>query len=51
MVVSPTKGIAWQYRHNIGGLGVAIVSTSEGLMSDREARAKGRGGEVICVVS
>ncbi|MGD9386972.1 MAG: 30S ribosomal protein S8 [Gammaproteobacteria bacterium] len=34
-----------------GGLGVAIMSTSEGLMSDREARAKGRGGEVICVVS
>jgi small subunit ribosomal protein S8 len=34
-----------------GGLGVAIVSTSEGMMSDREARAKGRGGEVICVVS
>ncbi|SRR6056297_198508 len=34
-----------------GGLGVAIVSTSDGLMSEREARAKGRGGEVICVVS
>lgn len=34
-----------------GGLGVAIVSTSQGLMSDREARAKGQGGEVICVVS
>jgi small subunit ribosomal protein S8 len=34
-----------------GGLGVAIVSTSAGLMSDREARAKGHGGEVICVVS
>lgn len=34
-----------------GGLGVAIVSTSDGMMSDREARAKGRGGEVICVVS
>ncbi|HKK03274.1 MAG TPA: 30S ribosomal protein S8 [Gammaproteobacteria bacterium] len=34
-----------------GGLGVAIVSTSDGLMSDRQARAKGRGGEVICVVS
>ena len=34
-----------------GGLGVAILSTSDGLMSDREARAKGRGGEVICVVS
>jgi small subunit ribosomal protein S8 len=35
----------------IGGLGVAIGSTSAGLMSDREARAKGHGGEVICVVS
>ena len=34
-----------------GGLGVAIVSTSTGLMSDREARAKGQGGEVICEVS
>ena len=34
-----------------GGLGVAIVSTSAGLMSDREARAKGQGGEVICEVS
>ncbi|MEJ2514212.1 MAG: 30S ribosomal protein S8 [Gammaproteobacteria bacterium] len=34
-----------------GGLGVAILSTSQGLMSDREARAKGQGGEVICVVS
>ena len=33
------------------GLRVAIVSTSQGLMSDREARAKGQGGEVICVVS
>ncbi len=34
-----------------GGLGVAIVSTSGGLMTDREARAKGLGGEVICFVS
>jgi small subunit ribosomal protein S8 len=34
-----------------GGLGVAIVSTSEGLMSDREARQRGFGGEVICTVS
>ncbi|CAN0287814.1 unnamed protein product, partial [Phaeothamnion confervicola] len=32
----------------IGGLGVAIVSTSKGLMSDREARAQGIGGEIIC---
>lgn len=35
----------------LGGLGVAIISTSEGVMSDRAARSKGRGGEVICVVS
>lgn len=35
----------------LGGLGVAIVSTSAGVMSDREARQKGIGGEVICVVS
>lgn len=35
----------------LGGLGVAIVSTSAGVMSDREARAKGIGGEVLCVVS
>ena len=34
----------------VGGLGVAIVSTSRGLMSDREARAQGIGGEVICSV-
>jgi len=35
----------------LGGLGVAIVSTSAGVMSDAKARAKGIGGEVICVVS
>ena len=34
-----------------GGFGVAIVSTSEGVMSDRAARSKGFGGEVICMVS
>ena len=34
----------------LGGLGVAIVSTSAGVMSDRPAREKGIGGEVICVV-
>lgn len=32
------------------GLGVAIVSTSKGVMSDREARAAGIGGEVLCSV-
>lgn len=35
----------------LGGLGVAIVSTSRGVMSDRKARSEGYGGEVICVVS
>lgn len=35
----------------MGDLGVAIVSTSQGVMSDREARAGGHGGEVLCVVS
>ncbi len=35
----------------LGGLGVAIVSTSAGVMSDRKARQKGIGGEVICIVS
>ena len=34
----------------LGGLGVAIVSTSAGVMSDKQAREKGIGGEVICVV-
>jgi small subunit ribosomal protein S8 len=33
-----------------GGLGVAIVSTSKGVMSDRAARAAGVGGEVLCTV-
>jgi small subunit ribosomal protein S8 len=35
----------------LGGLGVAIVSTSAGVMSDRQAREKGIGGEVLCVIS
>lgn len=35
----------------LGGLGVAIVSTSAGVMSDRTAREQGIGGEVLCVVS
>ncbi|MDH3990212.1 MAG: 30S ribosomal protein S8 [Gammaproteobacteria bacterium] len=35
----------------LGGLGIAIVSTSAGVMSDRQAREQGVGGEVICVVS
>jgi len=35
----------------LGGLGVAIVSTSKGVMTDRKARALGQGGEVLCFVS
>lgn len=35
----------------LNGLGIAIVSTSAGVMTDREARASGRGGEIICTVS
>ena len=34
----------------IGGMGVAIISTSKGVMSDRAARAGGHGGEVLCTV-
>ncbi|MCE7903009.1 MAG: 30S ribosomal protein S8 [Gammaproteobacteria bacterium PRO9] len=34
-----------------GGLGIAIVSTSAGVMTDRSARAAGHGGEILCVVS
>jgi small subunit ribosomal protein S8 len=35
----------------MGGLGVAIVSTSTGLMSDRAARAAGQGGEILAHVA
>ncbi len=35
----------------LGGLGVAIVSTPAGVMTDREARRAGHGGEVLCVVA
>jgi len=35
----------------VGGLGVAIVSTSQGVMTDHAARAAGHGGEVLCTVA
>jgi small subunit ribosomal protein S8 len=35
----------------LGGMGVAIVSTSHGVMTDRKARAGGHGGEILCIVS
>jgi len=35
----------------LNGLGVAILSTSRGVMTDRKARADGVGGEILCIVS
>lgn len=35
----------------MNGLGIAVVSTSRGVMSDKQARALGLGGEVICIVA
>jgi small subunit ribosomal protein S8 len=35
----------------MNGLGIAIVSTSHGVMTDRKARASGIGGEVLCIVA
>jgi small subunit ribosomal protein S8 len=35
----------------LGGLGVAIISTSKGIMTDSQARQQGVGGEVLCVVA
>lgn len=40
-----------QLRSVMGGLGIVIVSTSKGMMTGREARRQGLGGEVICQVS
>ncbi len=36
--------------HVLNGLGIAIVSTSQGVMSDKEARKKNIGGEVLCYI-
>ena len=35
----------------MNGLGIAIVSTSKGVMTDRKARGLGVGGEVLCIVA
>jgi small subunit ribosomal protein S8 len=34
----------------LGGLGLAVISTSQGVMTDKEARKRGLGGEVICYI-
>jgi small subunit ribosomal protein S8 len=41
---------AKEIKRVLDGLGISIISTSAGVMSDRQARAKGVGGEVICQV-
>ncbi|ENX3544438.1 30S ribosomal protein S8, partial [Neisseria gonorrhoeae] len=35
----------------MNGLGIAIVSTSKGVMTDRKARSQGVGGELLCIVA
>jgi small subunit ribosomal protein S8 len=34
----------------LGGIGIAIISTSSGIMTDRDARQQGLGGEVLCYI-
>ena len=48
-------GLRVYRKHNevervLGGLGIAVLSTSKGLMTDREARKRNVGGEVLCFV-
>ena len=45
-VYRPARELPWVQ----GGLGIAIVSTSRGVMTDHEARRQGHGGEIICTV-
>jgi len=50
-----TPGLRQYKGHNeiprvLSGLGIAIVSTSKGLMTDKQARAQGIGGEVMCEI-
>ena len=45
------KGPLGTLTQSLNGLGVAIVSTPQGVMTDRKARATGVGGEVICYVA
>ncbi len=40
-----------QLPHVLGGMGIAIVSTSKGVMSDRDCRTAKVGGEILCTVS
>ncbi len=40
-----------EFRRVMNGLGIAIISTSKGVMTDKEAKAQNVGGEVLCYVS
>ena len=50
-IVRMGVGIKTQVPSVMNGLGIAIVSTSHGVMTDRKARATGVGGEVLCIVA
>lgn len=41
---------SWQVPKTLGGYGSTIISTSQGLMNDKQARAKNIGGELICKI-
>lgn len=45
-VYAPSKKIP----RVLGGIGIAIISTSHGIMTDREARRQGIGGEILCYI-
>lgn len=40
-----------EFRRVMNGLGIAIISTSKGVMTDKEAKAQNVGGEVLCYIS
>ena len=50
MQILPTMEIAFELPRVLGGLGIAIVSTPQGVLTDRECRARGVGGEVLAFV-
>ncbi|WP_343187708.1 30S ribosomal protein S8 [Buchnera aphidicola (Periphyllus koelreuteriae)] len=53
--VSKPRLRVYKKKNNISkvmsGLGISIISTSKGILSDKEARQKGLGGEIICYIS
>ena len=49
-VISKVKRVSRPGLRIFRGYGIAIISTSQGVMSDRAARVAGQGGEVLCVV-